>query len=149
VSNFWANKLGAAARPAAPAPVPQQQPQQPSNSPWWASGQQPYPTPAQAPQTVPEQPQGKAPARAMVTKQDTHCPDCGGNDYFKPIGQPNAMAQCYTCGYNPRFTQSTAGLPSGSTGDGPATPAKQTAAGGRGGQSNYNPGAFIRADGSV
>jgi hypothetical protein len=85
----------------------------------------------------------------MVTKQDTRCPDCQGGEYFKPIGQPNAMSQCYTCGYNPRFTQSTAGLPSGSTGDGPATPAKQTAAGGRGGQSNYNPGAFIRADGSV
>lgn len=146
MSNFWANKLGgAAARPAAPAPAPQQQ----SSGPWWASGQQPYPTPAPAPQTVPEQPQGKPPARAMVTKQDTHCPDCQGGEYFKPVGHPNAMPQCYTCGYNPRFTQTTAGLPSGSTSDGPATPSKQTASGGAGGRSNYKPSTIIRADGTV
>jgi hypothetical protein len=85
----------------------------------------------------------------MVARQDTHCPDCGGSNYFRPVGMHNAMAQCYECGYNPRFTQSTAGLPSGSAGDGPATPAKQTASGGAGGQSNYNPGAIIRADGTV
>lgn len=147
MSNFWANKLGgAAARPAAPAPAA---PAQQQSGPWWASGQQPYPTPQQPEETVPLHTEGRVPARAMVAKQDTRCPDCQGGEYFKPVGQPNAMAQCYTCGYNPRFTQSTAGLPSGSTGDGPATPAKQTAAGGRGGQSNYNPGAFIRSDGTV
>ncbi|MFE4681566.1 hypothetical protein ACFRNJ_12110 [Streptomyces sp. NPDC056721] len=147
MTNFWANKLGAA-RPAAPAPAPAQQ-QQPGG-PWWAPPQQqPYPPQQPAQQTVPQPAQEKAPARAMVAKQDTHCPDCGGSNYFRPIGQPNAMAQCYECGYNPRFQQTTAGLPSGSGGDGPATPAKQIASGGLGGRSNYNPGAIIRPDGSV
>ncbi|MDX3260729.1 hypothetical protein PV336_16030 [Streptomyces sp. MI02-2A] len=99
------------------------------------------------PQQQPQQ--EKIPARAMVAKQDTHCPDCGGGEFFKPIGMPNAMAQCYTCGYNARFTQTTAGLPSGSSGDGPSTPAKQIASGGLGGRSNYNPAAIIRPDGTV
>lgn len=147
MSNFWANKLGGAAppRPAAPAAAPQQ----PSGSPWWASTQQPYPQPTPAPETVAEAPQEKPPARAQVAKQDTHCPDCGGTNYFRPVGHPNAMSQCYECGYNARFQQSTAGLPSNSGGDGPATPAKQTASGGAGGRSNYNPGSIIRPDGSV
>lgn len=148
VSNFWANKLGAA-RPAAPAPAPQQQ----AGGPWWAAPQpQPYPPQQPVPQTVPQQQQQqeqRAPARAMVARQDTHCPDCGGSNYFRPVGLPNAIAQCYECGYNSRFQQSTAGLPSGSGGDGPATPAKQIASGGLGGRSNYNPGAIIKADGSV
>jgi hypothetical protein len=85
----------------------------------------------------------------MVAKQDTHCPDCGGTNFFRPVGMPNAIAQCYECGYNSRFQQSTAGLPSGSGGDGPSTPAKQIASGGLGGRSNYNPGAIIKSDGSV
>lgn len=146
MTNFWANKLGAT-QPAAPAPapVPQQQP----GGPWWAgSQQQPYPHQQPVQQTVPPEPQQKAPARAMVAKQDTHCPDCGGSNYFRPVGHPNAMAQCYECGFNPRFQQSTAGLPSGSGGE-PATPAKQVASGGLGGRSNYNPSAIIRPDGSV
>jgi hypothetical protein len=147
VTNFWANKLGAA-RPVAPAPAPAPVQQQ-AGGPWWATPQQqPYPPQQVVQQTVPE-PQQKAPARAMVTKQDTHCPECQGTNYFRPVGMLNAMAQCYECGYNPRFQQSTAGLPSGSGGDGPATPAKQIASGGLGGRSNYNPGAIIRADGSV
>ncbi|MER5754320.1 hypothetical protein [Streptomyces sp. NPDC002088] len=147
MSNFWANKLGAATRPAAPAPAPV--PQQQSNGPWWSPSQPNYPAPQQTPETVPLHTEGRAPARAMVAKQDTHCPDCGGGEFFKPIGHANAMPQCYTCGYNPRFTQSTAGLPSGSGGDGPTTPAKQIATGGLGGRSNYQPGTIIRADGSV
>jgi hypothetical protein len=149
VSNFWANKLGGgAARPAAPAPAAAPAPQQQTNTPWWASGQQPYPTPQQPEQTVPLHTEGRQPARAMVAKQDTRCPDCGGGEYFKPHGQPNAMAQCYTCGYNPRFTQTTAGLPSGDKST-PSTPAKQTASGGAGGRSNYQPGVIIRSDGTV
>lgn len=147
MSNFWANKLGAAnppPPPAAPAPAPQQQ----TGGPWWASSQQPYPTPAAAPETVSQAPQGKAPARAQVARHDTNCPDCMGGNYFRPVGQPNAMAQCYTCGYNPRFTQTTAGLPSGDKST-PSTPAKQTATGGAGGRSNYQPGVIIRSDGTV
>jgi predicted nucleic-acid-binding Zn-ribbon protein len=84
----------------------------------------------------------------MVAKQDTNCPDCGGTNYFRPVGQPNHMAQCYECGYNPRFTQTTAGLPSGDKST-PSTPARQIASGGLGGRSNYNPGAIIKADGTV
>ena len=84
----------------------------------------------------------------MVTKQNTICPECGGDNFFKPHGMPNAMPQCYECGSNPRFTQTAAGLPSGDK-SGPSTPAKQTANGGAGGRNNYNPHMIIKADGTV
>lgn len=143
MSNFWANKLGAANQPAAPAQAPQPQPQ-PTSGPWWAPGQQHQPHPAAAPaqQTVPGAQPGKPPARAMVSKQNTHCPDCGGDDFFKPHGNPQAMSQCYTCGYNPRFQQTAAGLPSGDKST-PSTPARQTASGGAGGRSNYDPSHIV------
>jgi hypothetical protein len=84
----------------------------------------------------------------MVARQDTHCPDCGGDNFFKPHGMPNVMAQCYECGYNARFTQTTAGLPSGDKSS-PSTPARQIASGGLGGQNNYNPSMIIKSDGTV
>jgi len=47
-------------------------------------------------------------------------------NYFRPKGQPNAMIQCYECGYNPRFEQmGGAGIPSDGA---PAQPARQVAA---------------------
>jgi hypothetical protein len=143
MSDFWANRI---ATEAPPAPRERQEPVSPG--PWWR-GDTPQP-PAQ-PQTVAPQQQATAPApvtedyrpqKAQHLRAEGYCPDCGSGDYFRPQGTPNAMEQCYACGYNPRFAHSTAGvgLPSES---GPATPAKQVASGGLGGKSNYQPSTFI------
>lgn len=166
MSNFWANKLGGAA-PAAPAPAampPQQYQQQPQQQggPWWAN---PYYTPpGQQQQTVPQQgyqqgyPQPEVdepepesisealhsrrmPKKAKVLRQKDTCPDCDSGNYFRPEGMPNAMQQCYDCGYNARFHQMTAGLPS-QQGEA-STPSKQIASGGARGRSNFNPKRII------
>lgn len=146
--NFWANKLGGAVTSVVPAPAAPQPAQQQNSGPWW----QAYPAFPTLPETIPR-PIGQAPqiapTRAMVSKLDTNCPDCGGDNYFKPVGMPSAMAQCYECGFNSRFHQTTAGLPS-VKGDGtPAPSARQTAAGGAGGRSNYQPSVIIKPDGTV
>jgi hypothetical protein len=147
MSSFWAQKLGGVAAPAA-APSPS--PQQAYTAPWWDSSQGIPPRPVEAPQTVslgqPQQGQQKPSAKPQVTRQDTNCPDCGGDTFFKPVGMPNAMSQCYECGFNSRFQQSTQGLPSDRSAD--STPSKQTAVGG-GQKNNYHPGVFIKSDGTT
>lgn len=57
---------------------------------------------------------------------------------FKPQGMPNAMEQCYECGYNPRFAHSTAGagMPSDSTA--PTRPSRQVST-----ANNYNPQTIV------
>jgi predicted nucleic-acid-binding Zn-ribbon protein len=73
--------------------------------------------------------------KARSARMTENCPDCGSTNYFRPHGVGNAMAQCYECGYNPRFSHSTAGagIPSDA---GAATPAKQL---NPKGLSNFNP----------
>lgn len=165
MSNFWATKLGMPTAPQpAPAPVqspvtpwyappqyhPQPVPQQPQYQPQQFAPQvpqgQPYPGHPQAPQ--PEQQPGQwgtiegSMQRARSAKLHDECPECGSSNYFQPQGIANAMKQCYSCGYNPRFSQTggEGGLPSSEAG--PATPARQTSAGGGGG-SQFRPDVIV------
>lgn len=143
--SFWQQALGNA--------PPVQQPQAPATSQPYSPSPffQPYQAPAsQQPQTVPGQPQPNgevnqykgteqgAAARAQSAKITELCPECGSDEFFRPVGMPNMMAQCYACGYNGRFAHSTAGggMPGGDSA-GPSTPSRQTREGGRGGVSNY------------
>lgn len=48
--------------------------------------------------------------KAQSTKDSEVCPDCGSTNYMATKGHPNAMKKCFDCGYNPRFTQSMAGM---------------------------------------
>jgi hypothetical protein len=149
MSDFWARKI-ADAQPQQPAPAPA--PQAPAQQgPWWQQGviptpqqQQPQPEQQPQPQQVPEGEYRPDPTKAKHLRVEDNCPECGSGDYFRPHGTPNAMPQCYTCGYNPRFAHSTAGagLPGGEDA-GPATPARQVASGGAGGKSNYQPSSYI------
>jgi len=85
------------------------------------------------PQPVPlAQPQPDL-SKAQSARSNRTCPECGSGNIFKPHGVPNAMEQCYGCGWNPRFAQSMAGA--GITNStGPATPSKQIST-----SNNYNP----------
>lgn len=94
----------------------------------------------QHPQTYQQDPEQERVAVAMAKAQHTRnvieCPECGPDgDIFKPKGMPNAMPQCYTCGWNPRYTQSTAGAGMPSTSEtGPPRPSRQVST-----ANNYNP----------
>lgn len=164
MGNFWAQALNL---PAAPAPAPPQPPYQqpaPIPQPWYAPPQ--YQQPAQPYQMQPAVPQGQpypghpqAPApeqpgmwgtiegssrRAKSARLTQTCPECGSGNYFRPEGKPNALLRCQNCGYNERFTQSggDGGLPGGDGQAVPATPARQTSAGGGGG-SQFRPDVII------
>lgn len=143
MSNFWAVALGT---PPASAPVAA-----PSTRPSLAGyAPSPYFTPVEVPvspvaapedltgQTVAEVLASAAagPTRALSAKSSQSCPDCNSGNYFKPHGMPNAMAQCYDCGHNDRFAQSTqgGGLPSDSSA--PTRASKQL---NPKGVSNFNP----------
>lgn len=124
MSNFWSQV--AAAPAAAPAPVAGYSP-----SPFFAPPQ-PFQAPSQAPAAVeaPEVPGqwgsiAASTAKAQSSRLTQTCPECNSGNFFAPHGQPNMMPVCYNCGYNPRFSQMTAGggLPSDSSA--PARPAKQ------------------------
>lgn len=144
--NFWATQLG-----GTPAPAPAQQPSIAgypngySPSPFYQPPAQQHQQPVQQHQQVPQQNDGEwgtiegSLKKARSASLTETCPECGSGDFFKPQGNPNAMSQCYTCGYNPRFGHTTAGggMPSGDTG--PTQAARQTESGGRGGVSNYRP----------
>lgn len=79
-------------------------------------------------------------AKAQSSRSTLTCPDCGSGNIFKPNGIPNAMEQCYHCGWNPRFAQSTAGAGMPSTAEtGPARPARQIAPG----VNNFNPQTIV------
>lgn len=147
MSDFWAKKLGQQAPPE-PQPQAQPAPQPAQQGAWWQhpqpSQQQPAPQQTYEPQPTDEE---YRPQKAQHLRQEDYCPDCGSGDFFRPQGVPNAMKQCYTCGYNERFAHSTAGagLPGGEDA-GPATPARQVASGGLGGKSNYRPTQYIARD---
>ena len=157
-SNFWAKALGVQ-QPAAPAPQPVAQPVQPWYAPPVYQPQpqsqgfyppvpqgQPYPGHPQAPAEEEQSGWGTvegSTAKAKSARLDTTCPECGGSNYFRPEGFPNATPQCYNCGANGRFSQTggQGGLPSDKSV--PATPARQTAAGGAGGASQFRPDVIV------
>jgi hypothetical protein len=87
------------------------------------------PVPVQAEQFRPTMPQ---PAAAPTRWQDG-CPQCGSNNYGKPV--PSMEARCFDCGYGLPIQNSTQGMPAPNTGV--ATPAVQVASAG------YNPGQII------
>jgi ribosomal protein S27E len=78
-----------------------------------------------------------APTKARSAHMTALCPDCGSSNYFQPSA--NTMAQCYECGYNPRFGHSTAGMGIPSDAGAPV-PAKQL---NPQGTSNFNPNQII------
>lgn len=117
--SFWDKALGGASLPPAqPAP---------SNSrPFWDLT---APRVAQQIQTVVQTapvPNAALPSKAISAKLHDFCPSCGSDNYFRPSGNPNAMQQCYECGYNPRFEQMAMGAGVHADG-GPATPSRQVA----------------------
>lgn len=125
MSGFWAKVVTG----GVPAPAPQQ-PQAPSSRPWWQESF--YATPAPStPQQVaqaPLQPDVYMPRQAVSTRVTETCPNCGCGNYFQPHATPNAMKQCYECGYNARFEQMAsygAAVPSDGA---PAQPARQVSA---------------------
>lgn len=153
--SFWANRLGVQPQqPQAPA-HPQPAHQAPAG-PWWA-----VPQPAQqqsVQQTVTPQQQGSVtPAgeahfgdllsqdgyhteKAQSAKDSELCPECDSPNYLAPKGHPNAMKQCFNCGYNPRFAHSTAGASGiGQSNVAAPKPARVQ----RLNQSNFNPGTIV------
>lgn len=152
MSNYWATRLGVNTAPAAPERV------MPQARPWWQTEYVPAGAPSAAP-AAPVAPVQQVPApepdeggwgtvagsmaKAKSSRLTNSCPECGGTNVFRPEGQPNAMEQCYNCGWNPRFSQTSGagGLPSDASG--PATPARQISSGGAGGVSQFNPGNIV------
>lgn len=136
MSDFWSRALGGASAPAPRVPA---QPQ-PDNQPWWKASFLPPSTPAPQQQTVVQnvpQPSAPVPSKAISARSTDYCPNCGTTNYFRPHGVPNAMLQCYECGYNSRFEQSGgAGLPSDSSA--PAQPARQVST-----ANNFNPTVIV------
>lgn len=153
--SFWAQRLGTQ-QPAQQAPPPPPAPTQP----WWqprpatppAAPQQPYQQAPQQPQQQSVPADGKVPfgdllqqdgyttEKAQSARDSEPCPDCGSPNYIAPKGHPNAMKQCFECGYNPRFAHSTAGASGiGQNNVAPPKAARvQT-----GGESNFNPGTIV------
>jgi predicted RNA-binding Zn-ribbon protein involved in translation (DUF1610 family) len=142
--SFWEKATGVAAAPTS-API------HPQGYPQFTSQQAPsavmlpagYPqTPQAQPQSMPTEEQqaiANAMAKAQSSRSNLSCPDCGSENIFKPRGMPNAMEQCYHCGWNPRYTQSTAGAGMPSTAEtGPARPTRQIST-----ANNFNPQGIV------
>ena len=136
--SFWDNVAGGTITPARPqAPVYPQAPVQPVLPP------QSYPQiPQGYPQQYPGVPQedpaiASAKAKALSSRSTLTCPNCFSDNVCKPSA--NVMESCYNCGWNPRFTQSTAGagMPSASE-TGPAQPARQIST-----ANNFNPQTIV------
>jgi hypothetical protein len=141
--SFWSTQLGGAPAPVAPA-APSAYPGGWSPSPYFQRPAVQAPTSPQVAPQQPEQQQGWGTIQGSIKKArsasltDT-CPECNSGDYFRPVGNPNAMIQCYSCGYNPRFAHMTAGGGLPSDASSPAQPARQIEGGGLGGRSQYQP----------
>ena len=141
--SFWEKALGAPAAPPQQATVMQPSPPLPGqhSQPWFIP-QTPQQVQPQVPQPVqyPQQPQPQeqAPLKAMSARSTMSCPDCGSGNIFKPNGHPNAMEQCYHCGWNPRFSHSTAGAGMPSDATAPARPSKQVST-----ANNFNPQTIV------
>jgi hypothetical protein len=126
VSDFWAQRLGQQApqqAPAAPQPAP--------SGPWWLPQQvapaHPQPVQQQVVQTQQQvsvdpdgttdigtllRQDGYTTTKAQSARDSESCPDCGGPNYLAEKGIPNSMKHCFDCGFNPRFSQSMAGMSS-------------------------------------
>lgn len=148
MSDFWSKRLG-----TPPAPAPQQPAAAPaSTGPWW-QGLTGAPTPQQAtqpsadPRTLPPSMQNGEQrfgdlmqqteyqsTRALSARDSERCPDCNSGNFIAPQGHPNAIKQCFDCGYNPRFMHTTHGV--GSTGENVPT---RTARGQTMSTNNFNP----------
>jgi hypothetical protein len=121
MSNWWANKVGAA------QPAPQIQPRQ---------------VQPQQPQQQPYQPQNYPPVQQQPA-QGPLCPECRSANYGGMHDDARGMtakARCYDCGYPVR--QSASGVGKGIVGQkpsgGPVEPSRQISQG-----SGYNPQTFI------
>jgi predicted nucleic-acid-binding Zn-ribbon protein len=75
------------------------------------------------------------PKKALSRLKHDRCPSCDSTNYGQPQGHPNAVAQCYECGYNPRFHQETSALPSNG---GPIQATKQVST-----ANNWNPQGIV------
>jgi hypothetical protein len=142
---FWDKVAGGSVPPAQPR---QPSPGVPQQVPWYQQGLPTAPQPQ--PQAVPQQQVPQEEGLELIEgemldpnrfrkaehrrKSIGNCPACGGEHYAKPNGMPNAMEQCFTCGYNPRFGEQSgsAGIPDSNTG--PAQPARQIST-----ANNFNP----------
>lgn len=76
--------------------------------------------------------------KAQSAKDTELCPDCGSQNYVAPAGHPNAMKQCFNCGWNPRFQHST----HGASGIGQNLPTK-TARSQTMSENSFNPGMIV------
>ena len=137
--------------PTAPTTQPRQE-LAPSAVPWYQQGLPTAPQPAQQAVPLPQQqvPEGLEliegemldPTRFRkaehMRQHNGDCPACGSGNYHRPKGMPNAMLQCYNCGYNDRFGEQsgTAGIPDSNTG--PAQPARQLST-----ANNFNPQTIV------
>lgn len=72
--------------------------------------------------------------KAQSARSTATCPECGSGNMRGGMGL-NEMTRCFDCGYNPRFQQQAAGIPSDRSGG--ATPSRQITTGG------YNPQKII------
>lgn len=120
MSGFWAQRL------APQQPV--QAPVQATSRPWWMPSPQqqtepapftPIPQQQSVAQSVPLDQEssfgdllhqdGYTTEKAQSMRDTETCPECDSPNYMSPKGIPNAMKQCFNCGFNPRFSHSTAG----------------------------------------
>lgn len=98
--SFWANKING----NAPAPVAP-----PSRDLYGMYNPVTIPNQPQPQQSIPQQ--NYVPQAHLI--QGGNCPGCGSSNYIPhPPGNPERTISCSECGYNPRFQQSTYGLPS-------------------------------------
>lgn len=141
MSDFWGSVLA----PVTPTTTPTQRPGLPpagtySPSPFFAP-QQPAQQFVQQPAQVVEQPGqwgsvAGSTKKAQSAKQTSHCPGCASGNYLAPEG--SGRARCFDCGYPViQSTSGGGGLPSEK--GVAATPSRQTALGGAGGVSNFQP----------
>jgi hypothetical protein len=145
--SFWIDKLAELSNAPTVKTNSANFPSQLAAAPWWASQSHPQ-IPLKAPETaLPSQPTSTATvgeALAMVVdprltkaqsvKNINTCPECSSGNFRGGMGS-NEMSHCFDCGYNPRFIQQAAGIPSDRSGS--ATPARQIQTGG------YNPQTII------
>jgi hypothetical protein len=150
-SDFWSKRL-------APQQPAQMAPPAPSNRPWWQPGVAPQSTSAPIAVTPQPQPQQASVApvgethfgdlllqddytstKAQSARDKETCPDCQSPNYMAPQGHPNAMKQCFDCGWNPRFQHST----HGASGIGQQNLPTRTARGQTLSTNNFNPQAIV------
>lgn len=133
-ADWFARKMGTppAARPAEQRSLPDPRQVPPSQRPMT----QGYP---QQPYDDVEEPVSN---RTMHNKGQAtgYCPQCGGGDYFKPLGSINASRRCYSCNYvdGRDFMQSSSYDTTPSAGAQGVVPARQPVTG-----TGFNPTTIV------